>query len=129
MIIELIVGLLAGVTASMGLGGGFILMIYLTTIAGIGQIDAQGINLIFFLPISLISIIMHIKNKLIDKKPLLPIIGFGLLGACIGVLIAFLFPVGLISKLFAIILIALGLKELFHKKTKHSQLKDKVTKH
>ncbi|MDE7100907.1 MAG: hypothetical protein K2O05_03535, partial [Anaeroplasmataceae bacterium] len=75
MIIELIVGLLAGVTASMGLGGGFILMIYLTTIAGIDQIDAQGINLIFFLPIALISIIMHIKNKLIDKKPLLPIIG------------------------------------------------------
>lgn len=123
MIIELIIGLLAGVTASMGLGGGFVLMIYLSTIAGVDQIDAQGINLIFFLPIALVSIIMHIKNKLIDKKPLCPVIGFGLLGACIGALIAFLFPVQWISKLFAIILLILGLKELFHKKTKHSQLK------
>ena len=76
--ITVIVGFLSGVTASLGLGGGFVLLLYLTAIANMDQLQAQGINLVFFLPIAALSLIIHAKNGLIEKEPLLPAIGFGL---------------------------------------------------
>lgn len=117
MIIKMFVGLLSGITASMGLGGGFILMIYLTTVSGVDQIYAQGMNLLFFLPIASISIVMHIKNKLIDTKPLIFSIIFGIVGVSLGIGIAFSIEVYWISKLFALSLLIFGIKELFHKKS------------
>ena len=116
MIIKILVGFLSGMTASMGLGGGFILVIYLTAILGINQIDAQGMNIMFFIPIAIISILIHIKNKLIDKKPLLISIISGILGVLIGISITFLFKVDWLSKLFSTLLFIFGLRELFHKK-------------
>ncbi len=116
MIIKILVGFLSGMTASMGLGGGFILVIYLTTILEINQIDAQGMNIMFFIPIAIISIFFHIKNKLIDKKPLLVSIISGIFGVLIGISTTFLFKVEFLSKLFSILLFIFGLRELFHKK-------------
>ncbi len=116
MIIKILVGFLSGMTASMGLGGGFILVIYLTTILEINQIDAQGMNIMFFIPIAIISIFFHIKNKLIDKKPLLVSIISGIVGVLIGISTTFLFKVEFLSKLFSILLFIFGLRELFHKK-------------
>ena len=66
-----IVAFLTGITASMGLGGGFILVIYLTIFAQMPQLAAQGVNLIFFLPIAAFSLIFHIKNKMIEKSVIL----------------------------------------------------------
>ena len=117
MIITMLVGLLSGITASMGLGSGFILMIYLTTIAGIDQMDAQGMNILFFLPVALVSIFMHMKNKLIDTKPLASSIIFGIIGVFLGICVAFLIQVYWISKLFSLLLFIFGIKELFHKKS------------
>lgn len=117
MIIKIFIGLLSGITASMGLGGGFVLMIYLTTVAGVEQMDAQGMNILFFLPIALTSIVMHIKNKLIDIKPLAPSVIFGVIGVFVGIGIAFFIQVYWISKLFALLLLVFGIKELFHKKS------------
>ena len=65
---NILVGILTGATASMGLGGGFILLVYLSVFTEIPQDIAQGINLLFFLPIALLSLIIHIKNKLTDLK-------------------------------------------------------------
>lgn len=117
MIIKILVGLLSGITVSMGLGGGAIFIVYLTVIAGVNQMDAQGRNILFFLPIALISIIMHIKNKLIDTKPLVPSIIFGIIGVFLGISIAFFIQVYWMSKLLAVLLFIYGVKELFHKKS------------
>lgn len=65
---NILVGILTGATASMGLGGGFILLVYLSVFTEIPQDIAQGINLLFFLPIALLSLVIHIKNKLTDLK-------------------------------------------------------------
>ena len=115
MIFKILIGFLTGMTASMGLGGGFILVIYLTTILEINQIDAQGMNIMFFIPIAMISILIHIKNKLIDKKPLLVSMIFGIFGVFIGISTTFLFKVEILSKMFATLLFIVGLRELFHK--------------
>lgn len=115
-IITAIVGFFSGVTASLGLGGGFVLLLYLTAIQGMDQLQAQGINLLFFLPIAALSLIIHIKNKLIDKQPLLPCILCGVVGVLAGSSIAFWIPTNLLSKIFAVFILIIGCKELFFPK-------------
>lgn len=111
-----IVGFLTGVLASMGLGGGFILVVWLTLTEETAQRAAQGVNLLFFLPIALLSLIFHLKNKLINKELVRKLALGGVLGAVIGTYGAQLIDNGLLRKLFAMFLLALGIKELFAKK-------------
>lgn len=111
-----IVGFLTGVLASMGLGGGFILVVWLTLTEETAQRAAQGVNLLFFLPIALLSLIFHLKNKLINKELVRKLALGGVLGAVIGTYGAQLIDNGLLRKLFAMFLLAFGIKELFAKK-------------
>ena len=46
-------GVISGIITAMGMGGGTILILLLTLFAGINQHNAQGINLIFFIPTSI----------------------------------------------------------------------------
>lgn len=111
-----VVGFLTGILASMGLGGGFILVVWLTIFEEIGQRAAQGINLLFFLPIALISLVFHLKNHLVNKKLVKKIAPGGVLGAVVGTYGAQLIDNDLLRKLFAVFLLAFGLRELFSRK-------------
>jgi len=118
---NVIAGFFSGLTASMGLGGGFILIIYLTFF---GKVDSQsaagGINLLFFLPIALVSVLIHLKNKLIEKKFLLLAAAAGIVGAAAGVSLLGVLDERMLRKLFAALLIIVGLRETFHKNEKSS---------
>lgn len=100
----------------MGMGGGFILVVWLTLAEETAQRTAQGINLLFFLPIALLSLIFHIKNKLVNNELVKKLALGGVLGAIIGTYGAQLIDNGALRKLFALFLLAFGLKELFAKK-------------
>ncbi|GHU55967.1 hypothetical protein FACS1894132_12830 [Clostridia bacterium] len=102
-----------GILASLGLGGGMVLILYLTLFTGVNQIDAQGINLIFFLPIAVLSLIFHTKNKLVEWKIILPAIVTGCIGAFIGSFIAGNIETAMLSKLFGGFVLIIGIKELF----------------
>ena len=103
----------AGLLASMGVGGGMILIIWLTAVMGMSQIDAQGVNLIYFLPIAALSVFIHRKNGLIDLKAMLPAIIAGTVGACLGAYGARLIDTGLLGKIFSVFVIFIGIKELW----------------
>lgn len=110
--VSAVVGFLTGVLASMGLGGGFILVVWLTIFEEVGQRAAQGINLLFFLPIALVSLVFHLKNHLVNKKLVKKIALGGVLGAVIGTYGAQLIGNEALRKLFAVFLLAFGLREL-----------------
>lgn len=110
-----IVGFLTGVLASMGLGGGFILVVWLTLFEHTEQRAAQGINVLFFIPIALIALIMHLKSGLVNKSLVKSLVLGGIVGAVIGTLGAGLIGNGLLRKLYALFLLAFGLRELFAK--------------
>ena len=118
-ILTIIAGFLTGVAASMGLGGGFILIIFLTVFADVSQVQAGGINLLFFLPIALISIFIHTKNKLVEWRLILPICIAGAVGVAVGALLLGIVNEKLLQKLFAGLLVFVGLCEVFHKKEKN----------
>lgn len=122
---EIIIGLLSGIAASMGFGGGFILIIYLTAFAGVEQITAQGVNLLFFLPTALVSLVIHQKNKLIQWKKLLYLIPGGLLGIAAGTWLSSNIRTEFLQKLFASLLIFVGTKEIFHKNSEKHLTKQK----
>lgn len=110
-----IVSFLSGFIASLGLGGGMVLIIYLAIFTQIGQLEAQGINLIFFIPIALISIILHTKSKLIIWKKLLPSILTGVAAAILFSFIASMLGSEILSKIFSVFIIIIGIKELIKK--------------
>ncbi|WP_195985980.1 sulfite exporter TauE/SafE family protein [Clostridium sp. D33t1_170424_F3] len=108
-----IASLVAGFVSALGLGGGGILVLYLTLFLNMEQMQAGGINLIFFLPLAAVSIAIHIKNKLIDYKFALKCAPFGVLGAFLGVWLANTIQPFWISKGFAVFVLILGIRELF----------------
>lgn len=110
-----IVGFLSGLTASLGLGGGMVLLVYLTGILSLSQLEAQGINLIFFLPIALISLIMHSKSRLIDWRIISPALLSGAVSAAVVAFAVRFIETNLLSKAFAVLIIIIGIKELLYK--------------
>ena len=110
---------LTGIFASMGLGGGMVLIVYLTVLAGFSQLAAQGINLVFFIPIAIISLVLHTKNKLVEWKKAVPAVLWGTAAVIISAWLANRIEQSLLSKAFSIFLILMGLKELFFKSEKH----------
>ena len=85
---EFISGLVAGIFTGIGMGGGAILVMILTTFLKINQKLAQASNLIFFIPTSVVAIIFNLKNKNIELKKDASIIVFGVIGSIIGSLIS-----------------------------------------
>lgn len=108
-----------GILASMGLGGGMVLILYMTLIAGVPQITAQGINLIFFIPIAAAAVIMHTKNKLIEWKKIIPAMICGAVGAVGGTFLANAMGNNYLTKAFAVFVFLTGVKELFYKRKKN----------
>ena len=66
-------GAIGGILGGMGMGGGTLLIPILTFFLKVEQKTAQAINLFSFVPMAIIVLIVHAKNKLIDIKGLLPL--------------------------------------------------------
>ena len=111
-ILPLLVGAATGVLSGFGVGGGTLLLVYLTAFAGVDQHQAQGINLLYFLPAALLALPAHVKSGYIRRSALLPAIGAGLLCAGLGAWLATSLEVALLRKLFGGFLLAVGVGEL-----------------
>lgn len=106
-------GLVCGVLSGLGVGGGTLLMVWMTAVAGIAQKSAQGVNLLFFLPTAACALFFHIKNRLIRPRVVLPAILTGCLTAAGAALLATAMDTGLLRRLFGGFLVIVGLTELF----------------
>ncbi|MBE6903907.1 MAG: sulfite exporter TauE/SafE family protein [Ruminococcaceae bacterium] len=118
------IGFLSGILSSMGFGGGTVLVLLLTSFMGVSQIKAQGINLLYFIPVAAASLIFHFKNNAVDKAVASQLIAWGIIGSFFGALTAN-FLEGKISLkfIFALFVLALGLKEIFSKKNEKEKEK------
>lgn len=86
--LNIIIGIISGLVSGMGMGGGTILILCLSLFLGKEQHIAQGANLMFFVPTSIVSIFINIKQKLIKWKTGLIVAGAGTVGATIGAMIS-----------------------------------------
>lgn len=114
-IAKFITGLLAGAAGGMGIGGGGILLLYLSAFSKIPQLTAQGINLVFFLPIAAAAIFIHIKNGFIKWKTAVVSVLAGIPGVFLGAFVAKNMEETLLRGIFAVFLLIIGMRELFGK--------------
>ena len=105
--------ILSGIIGAMGLGAGTVLIIYLTVFENIKQTEAQGINLLFSLPLAGLSILIYKRKGLIVTKNIGLLIVFGIIGAAAGYIVLDRISPEFLSKVFGAALIITAIYQLF----------------
>ena len=110
------VGLATGFLSGCGVGGGSLLMLYLTLLAGMGQYQAAGINLLYFLACAPAALWSHIQNGLVEKRAALWCIAAGVPAAAAASLLAAQIDTDWLRRAFGVFLLCIGFKECFAKR-------------
>ena len=97
------------VMSGLGIGGGGLMVIYLALFTNVGQLAAQGINLVFFLFSSGASILVHLSKRKILTGAVVIMSVSGISGAIAGSLISGMIDQGMLRKIFGIMLIICGM--------------------
>lgn len=105
-----------GFLTGLGVGGGSLLILWLTAVLHWPPEQARGMNLLFFLPSALISCGFRKKEGLLAPKKLLPGILCGCLAAGITAWLTRDLDTALLKKLFGILLLITGARELCYRR-------------
>ena len=120
LILTLMVGSVLGFLAGLGVGGGSLLLLWLTLIVQLEPPEARIINLLFFLPSAVITCLFRWKQGTLVIKNILPAIIGGCGGAVLGSFAADYLPVSILRKLFGMLLLATGIREILYKQKKQA---------
>ena len=110
------IGFFSGIISGMGIGGGTILIPALLFLTEIDQQQAQGVNLIYFIPTAITALITHQKKGNLDWTTAKPLALMGLAGAAAGAFLAVSLESEILKKIFGGFLFLMGLSEIFKKK-------------
>lgn len=121
LLFSVLAGLICGVISGFGIGGGTLLLLYLTFFAGYTQRAAQGMNLLYFLPTALAAVLIHSKNRLVDWHKALPATLCGCVSAGLFAFLCTKLQGAWLQRLFGAFLIVIAFLELrWHPKEKNS---------
>lgn len=112
----ILAGSALGFLSGVGVGGGSLLMLWLTLVLGMPHSIARGINLLFFIPSALIASLFRWRQGDLKLKKILPAIIAGCITAAFFSLLSKRIDVSLLKKLFGILLLFTGIRELLYKK-------------
>lgn len=112
--VSLLVGCVLGFLAGLGVGGGSLLILWLTLVLGWEPLRASSVNLLFFLPAAAVSTALRWKRGLPRVQGLLLAIAAGCLAAWVFSLLRFRLETGLLRRLFGLLLLATGARELMY---------------
>lgn len=115
---SILVGTVLGFLSGLGTGGGSLLILWLTLVLGMAQSEARAINLMFFLPSALVACLFRWKQGRLDIKKVLPAIIAGSISAGIFSFVSRSMDTTLLQKLFGILLLFTGVRELLYKPKK-----------
>ena len=101
-------GIAGGLLGGMGMGGGTLLIPLLTLLCGVEQGVAQGVNLLSFLPMSVIALGIHAKSGRLEKRGLLFIIVPALILSGLFAFVAAYLPSAALKKGFGLFLVLLS---------------------
>ena len=112
MILNFIIGVATGIISGFGIGGGSLLVLYLTTVKNMAQYTAGGINLLYFIGCAPAALIGHIKNKLVKWRV---VFWCALSGTAVALPLSWFannFNSDLLRRLFGLLLLYVGIREL-----------------
>ena len=107
------VSALGGIIGGMGMGGGTLLIPLLTLAAGLEQHLAQAVNLIAFIPMSVVALFIHKKNGYVEVKKSFKIVITAIIGAVGGSLLAGYSGGYVLRACYGAFLIALGIFQTY----------------
>ena len=106
-------GIIGGILGGLGMGGGTLLIPVLTLFFGINQFEAQAVNLVSFIPMSIVALVIHAKNKLVKTDKIAYIILPAIISSVIFGNIASAVDTSALKCAFGIFLAVLGVFMLF----------------
>ena len=115
IIVDIISSFFISLLAGMGVGGGGLLVIYLSLVRKMPQLEAQGINLLFFICASLSALIINLKKRHLNWRNLLILSLSGSVFAILGAIIASHIDASLLKKFFGGLLVLSGITSLVKK--------------
>lgn len=113
--VTLVVASVLGFLTGLGVGGGSLLILWLTVVLSWEPETARGVNLLFFLPSAAVSCFFRQKQGDIPLKKLLPAMASGCATAALTAWLSRGLDTALLKKLFGILLLVTGVRELFYK--------------
>lgn len=116
--VAIIVGCALGFLAGLGVGGGSLLILWLTLILGLDHTTARGINLLFFIPTAVVASFFRWKQGSLRIAKIIPAIIGGCITASLFTVFSKHIQSELIQKLFGQLLILTGIRELFYRPRK-----------
>ena len=117
-VILILVGTVLGFLSGLGVGGGSLLMLWLTLVAGLSHTDARCINLLFFIPCAVVASFFRWQQGALDLKRILPAVIAGCISAAVFSVISGALDAGLLKKLFGLLLLFTGIRELLYRPRK-----------
>lgn len=108
----LLIAILSGLFAGMGMGGGTFLIPLITLLMNVEQEVAQCINLLVFIPMAVVDIIIYSKKKYIDYKNWWIISVPAVIISTLGALVAFKLPGSVLKIIFGSFISLIGIVQI-----------------
>ena len=110
-ILHVFIGLATGILSGFGIGGGSLLVLYLTVFVGVAQQQAGGVNLLYFIGCAPAALIGHIRHKAVEWKAVVWCVIAGVAAAIPTTLLTTEMDTILLRRLFGGLLIFVALRE------------------
>ena len=116
MALNLLIASILGFLTGLGIGGGSLLILWLTFVLKMDPFSARGIVLLFFIPAAVISSIFRWKQGTLSFTSALPAMISGCMAALLFSYISTMADPHVLDRIFGLILIAAGVREILYKK-------------
>ena len=117
-LVALLAGSALGFLAGIGVGGGSLLILWLTAVLKMPQPEARILNLLFFLPSAAIASVFRHREGNLNVRKVLPAILAGCVAAGLFSLLSRTLDTQLLKKLFGCLLLITGVREILYRPRK-----------
>lgn len=111
MVLNFLIGMATGILSGFGIGGGSLLVLYLTAFVSVEQTLAGGINLLYFIGCAPAALWGHIRRHAIAWRAVLWCVPAGIVAAIPAAELAQTMETDLLRRLFGVVLIGIGVRE------------------
>ena len=122
--VAFLVSAVLGFLAGLGVGGGSLLVLWLTLIVGMPQPEARILNLLFFIPAAVISSLFRWKQGSLNYKKIFPAVIVGCIAAGLSSWLSRYLELEFLKKLFGALLLITGIREVFYKPKQNKDTAD-----
>lgn len=112
---SLLIATILGFLAGMGVGGGSLLLLWLTQVSDMAQPQARILNLLFYIPAAFVASVFRLKKNALPLRMILPGLIAGCISAAVLTLISANWDTERLKHLLGWLLIAIGIKEIFYR--------------